>query len=193
MRIFFLFQLMFLSVVAFGQTYHYDAILFGDTVGKTSISRKDSAGFEVIHLHSNTKVKIGGMEKKGDLKAYQIKRNGVVVMSIFKNIKDSETIDMKVVLKNDSSYIYSSGKLVNKMGKIHTTSLDLYYREPTNISAVYLDRIGKVMPITKSKPQEYIIKPESGLTNIYRYSANKITELEMKKSIIGTMYLRLKK
>lgn len=180
------------SLSAVGQSRSYAIVLLGDTIGKSFVNKKDSAGCVVTTLSATSKAKILMIERSANVKMYQVKKNGILQYSYFHNLSESEEITITTQLKGDTTYIYKNNQLIKKIGKIAHTVLDLYFSAPQHHKYVFAERLMSFVKIAVDENNNFFTQPESGQTNTYFYNKNGLlTSCKIKKGF-GTMYFILR-
>jgi len=73
---------------------------------------------------------------------------------------------------------------------VDCSTVKLFFQEPCNTSQIFSERLGENRPIKKTGEGIYEAEMKEGVTYIYHYKNNKLAELEMKKGMLGSAYLR---
>ena len=75
---------------------------------------------------------------------------------------------------------------------VNCSTVKLFFSEPCSNTQIFSERLGEYRVIKKIEPGVYQAEMKEGITYIYHYKNGKLTELEMKKGLLGSIYLRLK-
>ncbi len=73
---------------------------------------------------------------------------------------------------------------------VDCSTVKLFFIEPCSNEHVFSERIGEYRPLKKKAAGIYEAEMTDGLTYIYHYTSGKLTELEMRKGLFGSAYLR---
>lgn len=168
----------------------YDVELFGKKIGQTIVERIEKTDGEVLYkLSSVSEVNIFMTKKTSEMKYEILYRNGQLISSYAKNVKDGVT-EIVTMLWQGSQYLIHKGDLVLKLSKPITFSgIMLYFQEPVATTTIFSERMGEYTHFNKTGASEYQCKTPNGVNNIYRYSNGKLVELELSKG--ASVFMRL--
>ena len=191
MRIKFLLSFLVVAFSVTAQKLNYDVVLLGNTVGKTTVEKRDSSnGITRYKLRSQSDAKVFFTHHKSNLSSDVIFKDGQMIFSYFHNVKEDEEITTKTFWDKVKYIVESRGekRVINKV--IRQTSVQLYFQEPKILSQIFSERLGYFIDLVKSAEGVYECTLSGGVTSIYRYEKGKLVELEMKRRI-GTVFLKL--
>jgi hypothetical protein len=180
-----------LQIVA--QQRNFDVVLLGKVIGESSIIKKqDGKGWITYQLESKTAVDVMFQQRTNatsfDVKYY----SGRLYSSVCKVINNGIQTVTEIV--NDAEgYLVKTGDEIKRVKEPVTylsSSMELYFSEPTQQKKVFSERIGEFVAFEKTAPGEYVNRLKD-VTNIYRYKNGALYELEMRKPL-GSVYLRAK-
>ncbi len=192
MRQFALVFLFLLPLVLSAQKHIYDVELFGKKIGSTVVERIDKGNGEVeFKLASNSAVSILFTKKTSALNMDVIYKNGQLVSSYVKNVKDDVT-EVATVLWDGAKYVIKRGEetLVLKQA-VDFSNIMLYFFEPKGRATIFSERLGRYWNFNPEGNGVYECKLDNGVDNIYRYKNGLLVELEMSKG--ASVFMRLVK
>ena len=73
---------------------------------------------------------------------------------------------------------------------VDCSTVKLFFQEPCDTNKIFSERLGEYRLIKKTGEGVYEAEMKDGLTYIYRYKNGKLTELEMRKGLLGSVFLR---
>jgi hypothetical protein len=189
------FSLVFLLIfplVLNAQKHIYDVELFGKKIGSTVVERIDKGQGEVEYkMNSNSEVSILFTKKTSELTMDVIYKNGQLVSSYVKNVKDDVT-EVATVLWDGAKYVIKRGEetLVLKQA-VDFSNILLYFIEPKGQRAIFSERLGRYWNFIPEGEGVYECKLDNGVDNFYRYKNGFLVELEMSKG--ASVFMRLVK
>ena len=192
MRHFALVFLFLLPSVLNAQKHIYDVELFGKKIGSTVVERIDKGKGEVEYkLTSSSVVNILFTKKTSDMTMDVIYKDGQLVSSYVKNVKDDVT-EVATVLWDGAKYVIKRGEetLVLKQA-VDFSNVLLYFVEPKGRLTIFSERLGRYWNFNPIGAGVYECKLDNGVDNIYRYKNGLLVELEMSKG--ASVFMRLVK
>jgi hypothetical protein len=180
------------SLALNAQKHIYDVDLFGKKIGSTVVDRIDKGNGEIEYkLSSNSSVSILFTKKTSEMTMDVIYKNGQMVSSYVKNVKDDVT-EVATVIWDGAKYVIKRGEetLVMKQ-MVDFSNILLYYVEPQNRATIFSERLGRLWKFNSLGNGVYECKLDNGVDNIYRYKNGLLVELEMSKG--ASVFMRLVK
>lgn len=181
-----------LSVALNAQKHLYDVELFGKKIGSTTVERIDKGNGEVEYkLDSRSEVNILFTHKTSTMNMDAVYKNGQLISSYVKNVKDDVT-EIVTIMWDGARYIIKKGQetLQLKQAVDFSNSL-LYWIEPTGRQRIFSERLGEFCGFKTVSPNVYECKLDNGVDNIYRYKNGLLVELEMSKG--ASVFMKLVK
>ena len=183
--------LLLLSIFsAAAEKLTYDVILFGKSIGRTTIERIDKGNGEIHYkLINNSEVNIFLTKKSSQMHYEIVYKEGTLFSSYAKNVKDGIT-EVVTTAWDGTKYIIKKGaETLQYVHQIEFSSISLYFNEPINRTRVFSERMGQLTTFVKTGSGTYECKTSNGVTNIYRYQNGKLMEIEMSKG--ASVFMRL--
>lgn len=180
----------FTAKTAFAQTLKYDIVLFDKKIGETTVSRfEKEGGFTLYKLHSQSEAKFLFITKKSRMNADIWYKDGELYSSSFYVNNDEGEVLQKAKKWMNGYELDRNGVKRNLRHSIRHSSIQLYFSEPTILTAIFSERLGEFFDLEKIAPSEYksVIK---NVSSFYRYTNGKLVELEMSKPT-GSAFLKL--
>ena len=174
------------------QKHLYDVELFGKKIGSTVVERIDKGNGELEYkLTSSSSVNILFTHKTSSMNMDVIYKNGQLISSYVKNVKDDVT-EVVTILWDGAKYIIKKGEetLQLKQQVDFSNSL-LYYFEPKGRTRIFSERLGQFCAFNTIGSGVYECKLDNGVDNIYRYKDGVLYELEMSKG--ASVFMKLVK
>lgn len=185
--------LLFLSSLLLNAQKHiYDVELFGKKIGSTVVERIDKGNNEVEYkLSSSSSVNILFTHKTSDMIMDVIYKNGRLISSYVKNVKDDVT-EVTTVVWDGAKYVIKKGEetLVLKQ-VVDFSNVLLYYVEPKGRLTIFSERLGLFRNFMPNGNGVYECKLDNGVDNIYTYKNGALVELEMSKG--ASVFMKLVK
>lgn len=191
MKIFLLLLIALVYQTALSQTKKLDVLLFGKSIGQTTISKQsDNNGLITYHLNSNSSVNAIIKTRNSNME-FDIKYlNGSLYSAFCKAINDGVQA-ITNISKTAEGYLIKKENEVKKVTEAVTfSSMELYFTEPVHEKRVFSERMGEFVTFEKTAPGEYVNKLKD-VTNIYRYRNGSLYEIEMRKPL-GSVFMRAK-
>jgi hypothetical protein len=182
--------LVIFFVAISAQKHLYDVQLLGKSIGSMQIERVDKGNGEIeIKLKSTSEVNIFFTKKSSDLTYDVVYKNGKLLSSYCKNVKDDVTEVVTVVWDGMKYMIKKGAEALEYERPIDFSALLLYYNEPIGRTRIFSERIGQFCTFVKLAEGVYQCKMENGVSNTYHYKNGVMTELEMSKG--ASVFLKL--
>lgn len=186
----FFLTLFLLGKISFAQTLKYDILLFNKKIGETSVSKIDKGnGMTLYKLKSESEAKFLFITRRSQMNADIWFKNGELYSSSFYANNDEGENLQKTIRTEDGYVLDRNGAKRNLRRAIRHSSVQLYFSEPTILTAIFSERLGEFFDLEKIAPAEYksVVK---NVSSYYRYKNGKLIELEMSKPT-GSAFLRL--
>jgi hypothetical protein len=183
---------LIISISLQSQKHIYDVELFGKKIGTTVVERIDKGNGEIEYkLSSNSEVSILFTKKTSAMNMDVIYKNGQLISSYVKNVKDDIT-EVATVIWDGAKYVIKKGEetLVLKQ-PVDFSNVLLYFVEPKGRLTIFSERLGKLWSFNPMASGVYECKLDNGVDNIYRYKNGQLVELEMSKG--ASVFMRLVK
>ncbi len=180
-----------LSTVLFSQKLSFDVYLFGNVIGHTGIVRQimgDTLANYKLHSHSEAYIFFTHRTSTLDYDVSFLR--GKLIHCTAKNVRNDESHLVTITCQNNSYLIVRDGEQLCFKPDIIFSSIQLYYEEPKKQKEVFSERLGEYRPMKCVAPHEYEVDMKGGITYTYRYGNGKLLELEMRKGLLGSAYLR---
>ncbi len=174
--------LFMFSLALSAQKHTYDVELFGKKIGQTTVERIDKGKGEVqFKLNSSTEVNVLFTHKTSFMNIDVTYKDGKIVSSYAKNVKDDVT-EVVTVAWNGTKYLIKKGEETLHLNQlVDFSAVQLYFLEPVGRAKIFSERLGEFCNFVKTAEGVYQCKLANGVTNIYRYRQGKLYELEMSK------------
>ncbi len=180
------------SLALNAQKHIYDVELFGKKIGSTIVERIDKGNGEMEYkLDSHSEVNILFTHKTSSMNMDVVYKNGQLISSYVKNVKDDVT-EIVSIIWDGARYIIKKGQetLQLKQAVDFSNSL-LYFIEPVGRQRIFSERLGQFCAFKTVSPGVYECKLDNGVDNIYRYKNGLLVELEMSKG--ASVFMKLVK
>jgi len=182
--------IIFLTGITQAEILTYDVILFGKSIGRTTVERTEKNNGEIHYrLVNNSEVTILLTKKSSHMQYDIVYKDGKLLSSYAKNVKDGIT-EIVTTIWDGAKYIIKKGEETLQLAQqIDFSSISLYFYEPINRTKIFSERMGQLTVFTKTGTGVYECKTANGVTNIYRYQNGKLVEIEMSKG--ASVFMRL--
>ena len=136
--------LIVFSLALQAQKHLYDVELFGKKIGSTTVERIDKGNGEIeIKLSSNTEVNILFSHKTSVMNMDVVYKNGQLISSYVKNVKDDVT-EVANVLWDGAKYVIKKGEETFTLKQVvDFSSSVLYFIEPVGRPLIFSERLGR--------------------------------------------------
>jgi hypothetical protein len=168
----------------------YEVELFGKQIGTAVIERIDKGNGETEYImNSNTHVNLLFTSKYSVLHFDVVYKDGKLISSYYKNVKDDMT-EIASVAYDGVKYIIHRGQDVFTLNQAIDFSVAmLYFTEPLGHSRIFSERLGKFINLNNISKDVYQSVQDNGVTNLYRYSNGILYEIEISKGASVLMKL----
>jgi hypothetical protein len=179
-----------ICITIFAQKHVYDVELFGKKIGTAVIERIDKGNGETEYkMNSNTHVNILFTAKSSVLNFDVVYKDGKLISSYYKNVKDDMT-EIATVAYDGVKYIIHKGQDVLTLNQAIDFSVAmLYFTEPLGRSRIFSERLGQFLNFKNVSKGVYQCVQDNGVTNLYWYSNGVLYELEISKGASVLMKL----
>ncbi|MBP6732811.1 MAG: hypothetical protein KA149_12170, partial [Chitinophagales bacterium] len=182
-----------LSLVRYSssQKLTFDIFLFGNKIGQTIVEQtivNDSV--TTYKLNSASEAHIFFTTRKIDLHYDIIYKRGQLFSLYSKSTRDGESHITTIQWQNGSYLMKRDAESFCIKPVVDCSTVKLFFIEPCSNEHVFSERIGEYRPLKKKAAGIYEAEMTDGLTYIYHYTSGKLTEIEMRKGLFGSAYLR---
>lgn len=189
----YIFTLLLLLIVAptFAQKLAFDVILFGNKIGQTVVEQTTkSDSITVYELNSHSEARILFTSHKVALHYELMFKRGQLISAYSKGNSNGK-VDVTTINWQGTRYFMKRDDGTFHVNvPVYCTTTMLFFSEPCDGARVFSERMGEFRTIKKTEPGVYKADMQDGLTYYYRYKAGKLIELEMRRGILGSAYLR---
>lgn len=184
--------LLLLSCYCGAQKLVYNIYLFGSKIGQSVVERNIKSTEETDYtLNSASEAHIFFTTRKITLHYDIVFRNDFFFSSFSRHTRNDE-VQLTTITRSGTGYAVKRDKdSFNLNGIINCSTIRLFYEEPCGTDHILSERLGEFRVIKKTAPGTYEAEMSDGITYIYKYKGGKLIELEMKKGLLGSIYLRL--
>lgn len=192
MRYVFLFLL--LANNSFSQKLGFDIFLFGNKIGQSSIEKTiKNDSITSYTLQSNSEAHIFFTTRKISLHYDIVYKNNLLLSSYSKHNRNDEQHLTTINRQQNNTYLMKrDAESFCLKPEIDCSTVKLFFAEPCNTQHVFSERLGEWRPLKKTGEGTYEADMKEGITYYYHYKNGKLMELEMKKGLLGSVYLRPK-
>ena len=115
------------------------------------------------------------------------------LISSYSKSTRNEVVEITTIKWENNSYLLNrvDGSFCIKP-VVDCSTVKLFFAEPCNAGQVLSERMGEFRSLVKTGEGVYKADMQDGLTYFYRYKNGILTELEMRKGMLGSVYLRLR-
>ena len=189
----FIFSLLLCSLLSssFSQKLSFDIFLFGNKIGSTIVEKTiKNDSVTTYTLQSNSEAHIFFTTRKIALHYDIVYKHNQLFSSYSKNTRNDE-VHVTTIQWQNNNYIMKreDGALCIKP-PVDCSTVKLFFAEPCNNQQIFSERLGEYRMIKKTGDGTYEAEMKEGLTYIYHYKNGKLLELEMRKGLLGSIYLR---
>lgn len=190
MRYVFLFLL--LSNHSFSQKVGFDIFLFGNKIGQSSIEKSvKNDSITTYTLQSNSEAHIFFTTRKISLNYDIVYKSSLLFSSYSEHNRNDERHITTINRQQNRTYILKrNNESFCIQPDIDCSTVKLFFAEPCNSQRVFSERLGEWRPLKKTGEGTYEADMKEGITYYYHYKNGKLVELEMKKGLLGSVYLR---
>ncbi|MCX6199361.1 MAG: hypothetical protein NTY88_09095 [Bacteroidetes bacterium] len=192
MRYFFLFLL--LANNSFSQKLGFDIFLFGNKIGQSSIEKTiKNDSITSYTLQSNSEAHIFFTTRKISLHYDIVYKNSLLFSSYSEHNRNDERHTTTINRQQNNTYLMKrDAEAFCLKPEIDCSTVKLFFAEPCNTQHIFSERLGEWRPLKKTGEGTYEADMKEGITYYYHYKNGKLMELEMKKGLLGSVYLRPK-
>ncbi len=190
MRSICLFISFFLFFSSSAQKISFDIFLFGNKIGQTVVERivkNDSV--TAYMLNSSSVAHIFFTTRKISLFYDVVYKRSQLISSYSKSVRNNETHITTIKWENNNYIMQRDSDAYCIKPVVECSTVKLFFSEPCN-SRVFSERLGEYRSIRKTSEGVYEAEMSDGILYIYRYKNGKLVELEMKKGLLGSIFLK---
>lgn len=173
------------------QKLTFDIFLFGNKIGQTIVEQtvvNDS--ITTYKLNSSSEAHIFFTTRKIALQYEVVYKRKQLFYLHSKSVRDNETHYNIIQWQNGSYLMKRDNETFCIKPMVDCSTVKLFFNEPCNSEKVFSERIGEYRPLKKKAAGVYEAEMTDGITYIYHYAHGKLVELEMRKGVIGSVFLR---
>ena len=141
-------------------------------------------------LNSNSEAHVFFTTRKISLHYDILYKHNQLISSYSKNIRNDEIHETSIQLQNGNYILKKDNESFCMKPPVECSTVKLFFHEPCNSEKVFSERLGDYRPLKKTGNGVYEMELKEGLTYIYHYKSGKLAELEMRKALLGSVYLR---
>lgn len=191
MKYFFSLLCFLITPSSFSQKLTFDIFLFGNKIGQTVIERNVKNDSIITYtLNSASEAHIFFVTRKISLHYDIVYNRGQLVSSYSKNTRNEE-VHITTIRWENGNYLMKrdDGDFCLKP-MVTCSTVKLFFTEPCDPKQVFSERMGEYRGIKKTGEGIYQAEMSDGLTYYYRYKNGKLMEFEMRKGLLGSVYLK---
>lgn len=176
-----LFVLAVLNVSA--QSFEYDIILFGKSIGKGEASVKQIASGQVQYkLYTQAEANVM-FKNRTSLTDINLSFDAKTLTSCnLMREKDGDIQEVEIVYEGGRHYYIENEKKLPVQKRITYTTTQLFFEEPAGVDEVYVERLNVFVPIQYEGDGVYKTVIEGG-DNYYHYENGILVEFRLKKGV----------
>ena len=115
--------------------------------------------------------------------------SGNMIYSYYKNIKSDAEITTVANLQNGKLNVVHNGDKWAVDVPFNASSVLLYFAPPQKLQKIFSERAGKLFDMIKKDEGVYQASLDDG-TAKFTYAANKLSQIEVSKGILGTIIIK---
>ena len=182
---------MFVASISFSQKLTFDIFLFGDKIGQTIVQKTvKNDSVTAYTLTSSSEAHVFFVKRKIYLH-YDITFWKSQLMSSFsKSIRNDEVHVTSIRWQGNKYNVDREDGTFTVKNAVDCSTVKLFFDDPCNQHQIFSERMGEFRVIKKTGEGTYESYMQDGITYFYRYKKGKLTELEMRKGLLGSVFLR---
>jgi hypothetical protein len=191
LKYFLLLPVFLITTFLQGQKLTFDIFLFGGKIGETVVERtvKNDSITEYT-LNSRSEAHIFFTHRIITLVYDILFKHDQLFSSYSKHTRNDE-VHITNIMHEGNRYMIKMDNTVSYLNAaVNCSTVKLFFAEPCSLDKVLSERMGQFRNFKKTGNGEYEAEMSEGITYYYRYKNGKLAELEMHKSILGSIYLR---
>lgn len=190
LRYIFLFLLLYTNT--FSQKVSFDIFLFGNKIGQSNIEKNVKNDSTTTYtLQSNSEAHVFFTTRKINLHYDIIYKHNELFSSYSKHNRNEEQhITTINKLQNNTYLMNRDNESFCIKPEIDCSTVKLFFNEPCSAQHIFSERLGEWRPIKKTGEGTYEADMKEGIIYYYHYKNGKLVELEMKKGLLGSVFLR---
>ena len=150
----------------------------GSEIGNMSLVRKNYGEKTLYTLQTEIRTRFIFLVTASALEEAEFDKGILVSSRLYRKMNGSEKVNKRMTLSG-ANYVVNKGKKSEVLGNdpIRFTMLNLYDREPVNVSQVYSDNFQQLLKIILVAPHHYKIKFPDGNYSEYYYRGGICTKI----------------
>jgi hypothetical protein len=182
---------LLLSIFSSAQKITFDIFLFGSKIGQTTVEKivKNDSITNYL-LNSKSEARIFFVTRKIELHYDILYKRNQLASSFSRSIRNGELHVTNIRWQGNKYVVDREDGSFNLNSLVNCSTVKLFFAEPCDPSKILSERMGEFRYIKKTKEGTYEAEMQDGLTYIYKYQNGKLAELEMRKGMLGSAYLR---
>lgn len=176
---------------SFSQKLSFDIFLFGNKIGQTVVEQNiKNDSITTYTLNSASEAHIFFTTRKLSLHYEIVYKHNQILSSYSKSIRNDEAHIVTIQRQNNIYMMNRDGVVLCIKPLQDCSTAKLFFHEPCNQQSVFSERLGENRPVKKTGESVYEVEMQEDVTYIYHYKNGKLLELEMRKGLLGSVYLR---
>lgn len=180
-----------ISVSCSSQKLAFDIFLFGNKIGQTVVEREvKNDSITQYTLNSFSEAHVFFTTRKISLH-YDITYKHDWLTNVFSRHTRNDEVHVTTIQWNGNKYVMNlDGVISYIINMVSCTTVKLFFAEPCSPNAIFSERLGEYRVIKKTGDGNYQAEMKEGLTYFYHYKEGKLVELEMRKGMLGSIFMR---
>lgn len=180
-----------ISYLTFSQKLVFDIFLFGNKIGQTVVE-KTVVNDSMTHftLASKSEAHILFTHRIITLNYDIFYKRDRLFASTSKHTRNDEVHYTSINWMGNKYVMKLDGILSDINAWVDCSTVKLFFAEPCNAHFIFSERLGEFRNIKKTGDGLYEAEMKEGITYYYHYKNGTLTELEMKKGLLGSIYMR---
>ena len=141
-------------------------------------------------LNSSSEATVFFITRKVSLHYDIVYKRDQLVSSFSKSIRNDEVHVTSIRWRENKYNIDREDGTFSVKNIVDCSTVKLFFAEPCNRQQIFSERMGEYRIIKKTGEGTYEAEMKEGITYYYHYKEGKLFELEMKKGLLGSVYLR---
>jgi hypothetical protein len=182
---------LLLCLCSFSQKLAFDIFLFGNKIGQTTVEKKIKND-SITHymLNSASEARVFFVTRKIGLYYDIIYKNDQLVTCFSKSTRNEELHVTNIRWLGNKYRVDREDGSFNILSTVTCSTIILFFEEPCDGMKVFSERMGEYRYLKKIEPGVYEAEMQDGITYFYRYVKGKLIEMELRKGVLGSVFLR---
>jgi hypothetical protein len=176
---------------SFAQKLTFDVFLFGNKIGQSIVEKNiKNDSITIYTLNSYSEAHIFFTTRKVGLHYDIVYKRNQFISSFSKSTRNDEVHLTTIQWQNNCYFMKRDDGTFCIKPPVECSTVKLFFQEPCSMEHVFSERLGEYRALKKTGEGTYEAEMKDGITYIYRYKNGKLAELEMRKGVLGSVYLR---